>query len=51
MSSSYRLNRDGRAPEGKSPVFGANVLLLIYGDAFWKTYTKETTAVWSPPTR
>ena len=35
----YRLNRDGRAPRGKSPVFGANVLLLLYGDAFWKTYT------------
>ena len=36
----YRLNRDGRAPEGKSPVFGANVLLLVYGSAFWKTYTE-----------
>ena len=36
----YRLNRDGRAPEGKSPVFGASVLLLVYGDAFWKTYTE-----------
>ena len=35
----YRLNRDGKSPEGKSPVFGANVLLLIYGDAFWPTYT------------
>ena len=35
----YRLNRDGKAPEGKSPVFGANVLMLIYGDAFWPTYT------------
>lgn len=35
----YRLNRDGKAPEGASPVFGANVLLLIYGDAFWPTYT------------
>lgn len=35
----YRLNRDGVTPEGKSPVFGANVQLLIYGDAFWKTYT------------
>jgi urate oxidase len=35
----YRLNRDGRAPSGKSPVFGANVTLLVYGDAFWKTYT------------
>ena len=36
----YRLNRDGRVPAGGSPVFGANVLLLLYGDAFWKTYTE-----------
>ena len=36
----YRLNRDGKAPAGGSPVFGANVLLLLYGDAFWKTYTE-----------
>ena len=35
----YRLNRDGNAPDGKSSVFGANVLMLIYGDAFWPTYT------------
>ncbi|MCU1262760.1 MAG: Urate oxidase [Bryobacterales bacterium] len=35
----YRLVRDGRAPEGESPVFGANVLMLVYGDAFWPTYT------------
>jgi urate oxidase / 2-oxo-4-hydroxy-4-carboxy-5-ureidoimidazoline decarboxylase len=35
----YRLNRDGQAPSGQSPVFGANVLMLIYGDAFWPTYT------------
>jgi urate oxidase/2-oxo-4-hydroxy-4-carboxy-5-ureidoimidazoline decarboxylase len=35
----YRLNRDGRAPAGQSPVFGANVLMLTYGDAFWPTYT------------
>ena len=34
----YRLNRDGKAPAGESPVFGANVLLLVYGDAFWATY-------------
>lgn len=34
----YRLNRDGKTPPGKSPVFGANVLMLIYGDAFWQTY-------------
>jgi len=35
----YRLHRDGSAPPGCSPVFGANVLLLIYGDAFRPTYT------------
>jgi urate oxidase/2-oxo-4-hydroxy-4-carboxy-5-ureidoimidazoline decarboxylase len=35
----YRLNRDGQVPEGQSPVFGANVLMLVYGDAFWPTYT------------
>jgi len=37
--SVYRLNRDGAAPADDSPVFGANVLMLIYGDAFWPTYT------------
>ena len=36
----YRLKRDGTSAAGKSPVFGANVLLLLYGDAFWKTYTE-----------
>jgi urate oxidase len=35
----YRLNRDGHVPSGQSPVFGANVLMLVYGDAFWPTYT------------
>ncbi len=35
----YRLNRDGQTPEGCSPVFGASVLLLVYGNAFWPTYT------------
>ncbi len=35
----YRLNRDGKTPPGKSPVFGANVLMLLYGDSFWPTYT------------
>jgi urate oxidase/2-oxo-4-hydroxy-4-carboxy-5-ureidoimidazoline decarboxylase len=34
----YRLNRDGSTPQGQSPVFGANVLMLVYGDAFWPTY-------------
>jgi urate oxidase/2-oxo-4-hydroxy-4-carboxy-5-ureidoimidazoline decarboxylase len=37
--TAYRLNRDGKTPKGQSPVFGANVLILIYGDAFWPTYT------------
>ena len=36
----YRLHRDGRAPKGKSAVFGANVRLLVYGSSFWKTYTE-----------
>jgi urate oxidase/2-oxo-4-hydroxy-4-carboxy-5-ureidoimidazoline decarboxylase len=40
----YRLNRahvspGSVAPEGHSPVFGANVTMLLYGDAFWPTYT------------
>jgi urate oxidase/2-oxo-4-hydroxy-4-carboxy-5-ureidoimidazoline decarboxylase len=35
----YRLHRDGHGPSGGSPVFGANVLMLLYGDAFWPTYT------------
>jgi hypothetical protein len=33
----YRLNRDGQTPSGECPVFGASVLMLIYGDAFWQT--------------
>jgi urate oxidase/2-oxo-4-hydroxy-4-carboxy-5-ureidoimidazoline decarboxylase len=35
--SVYRLNRTGTGM--LAPVFGANVLLLLYGDAFWRTYT------------
>lgn len=35
----YRLNRDGAPAPGVSPVFGANFTILIYGDAFWPTYT------------
>src|SRR6187397_2776799 len=35
----YRLTRDGRVPAGASAVFGAKVLMLLYGDAFWPTYT------------
>jgi urate oxidase/2-oxo-4-hydroxy-4-carboxy-5-ureidoimidazoline decarboxylase len=35
----YRLHRAGNAPQGQSPVFGASVTMLLYGDAFWPTYT------------
>jgi urate oxidase len=31
----YRLHRD----PSRGAVFGANVLILVYGDAFWPTYT------------
>ena len=34
----YRLNRDGKGLAGGNPVFGANILMLVYGDAFWPTY-------------
>jgi urate oxidase/2-oxo-4-hydroxy-4-carboxy-5-ureidoimidazoline decarboxylase len=36
----YRLQRNGEVPAGQSPVFGASVLMLVYGDAFWPTYTE-----------
>jgi urate oxidase / 2-oxo-4-hydroxy-4-carboxy-5-ureidoimidazoline decarboxylase len=36
----YRLNRDRGTAAGKSPVFGASVLMLLYGDAFWTSYTR-----------
>ena len=36
--SVYRLRRDGATRDGVSPMFGANVLMLVYGDAFWPTY-------------
>src|SRR5687767_9960903 len=35
----YRLRRDGKVAGSGSPVFGANVLMLVYGEAFWPTYT------------
>jgi urate oxidase/2-oxo-4-hydroxy-4-carboxy-5-ureidoimidazoline decarboxylase len=35
----YRLQRQGKPPQGRSPLFGANVKMLLYGDAFWPTYT------------
>jgi urate oxidase len=34
----YRLHRQDNAPAGQSPVFGANVMMLLFGDAFWPTY-------------
>src|SRR3954468_22164311 len=33
----YRLHRTGQ--RAQASVFGANVLMLVYGDAFWETYT------------
>ncbi|HWB30625.1 MAG TPA: urate oxidase [Vicinamibacterales bacterium] len=36
----YRLRRDGRTPAEQSPVLGANVTMLVYGDAFWPTYER-----------
>jgi urate oxidase/2-oxo-4-hydroxy-4-carboxy-5-ureidoimidazoline decarboxylase len=35
----YRLNRAGEGAGNASPVFGANITILVYGDAFWSTYT------------
>ncbi|MGP0070644.1 MAG: factor-independent urate hydroxylase [Bryobacteraceae bacterium] len=35
----YRLRRNGKAAAGASPVFGANITMLVYGDTFWPTYT------------
>jgi urate oxidase/2-oxo-4-hydroxy-4-carboxy-5-ureidoimidazoline decarboxylase len=35
----YRLNRDGKTAAGASPVFGASITILVYGDVFWPTYT------------
>ncbi len=37
--SAYRLRRDGTAAADQARVFGANVLMLVYGSAFWPTYT------------
>lgn len=37
--TAYRLQRDGRMAGAGSAVFGANVTMLLYGDAFWSTYT------------
>ncbi len=35
--TAYRLHRGERGDRGE--IFGANVKILIYGDAFWSTYT------------
>jgi urate oxidase len=35
----YRLNRDGKVAAGASAVLGASITILVYGDAFWQTYT------------
>jgi len=35
----YRLNREGKPRADRSAVFAANVTMLVYGDAFWPTYT------------
>lgn len=37
--TAYRLHPRGGIPAGRRPLFGANVLMLLYGDAFWPTYT------------
>lgn len=36
----YRLNRDGNTKTGASPIFGVSAKILVYGGAFWPTYTK-----------
>ena len=35
----YRLNRDGVTAAGANPVFGVSTKILVYGSAFWPTYT------------
>ena len=35
----YRLNRNGVTTDDQAAVFGASVKMLLYGDAFWATYT------------
>jgi urate oxidase len=36
----YRLERETPPPAGRRAVFGASVKMLLYGDAFWPTYTE-----------
>src|SRR5579883_249662 len=47
----YRLNRDGAAANHSNPVFGANVSILIYGDAFWPTYASPSMVSFAIDTR
>lgn len=35
----YRLNRAATGTPSPQAVFGASVLMLVYGKAFWRTYT------------
>jgi len=35
----YRLERESEPPPGLRPLFAASVKMLLYGDAFWPTYT------------
>src|SRR5262249_9190369 len=35
----YRLNKAAASTSAQQPVFGASVLMLVYGKAFWPTYT------------
>jgi urate oxidase/2-oxo-4-hydroxy-4-carboxy-5-ureidoimidazoline decarboxylase len=37
--TAYRLTRQAPASPGRTPVFGASVSMLTYGEAFWPTYT------------
>jgi urate oxidase / 2-oxo-4-hydroxy-4-carboxy-5-ureidoimidazoline decarboxylase len=37
--TAYRLQRDAKNADSRLPVFGADIKLLVYGEAFWPTYT------------
>jgi len=47
----YRLHRDSRVPADASPVFGAKVLMRLYGKAFWPRYTTGDNSGFIAPTR
>ena len=36
----YRLERNTRVGPGQGSIFAASVKMLLYGDAFWPTYTE-----------